>query len=77
MLDPLSLNESNPWKTWFAHVDLRATIRQDVERTFPDMGYFEDEQVRRIMGTALFLWAVENPEVGYRQVSGTGWRWGG
>jgi len=31
--NPLSLHEDNPWKEWFASVDLRRTIRQDVERT--------------------------------------------
>ncbi|KAE8543086.1 hypothetical protein D1P53_000573 [Cryptococcus gattii VGV] len=42
--DPLSLSTSSPWKTWFAHTELRATIRQDVERTFPDMSYFQLER---------------------------------
>lgn len=67
--DPLSLDTTSPWKTWFAHLELRGTIRQDVERTFPDMEYFMDEGVRKSMVACLFLWSVENPEVGYRQVS--------
>ncbi|AAW46174.2 conserved hypothetical protein [Cryptococcus deneoformans JEC21] len=65
--DPLSLSTSSPWKTWFAHTELRATIRQDVERTFPDMPYFQLERVQRCMTTALFIFAVLNPDVGYRQ----------
>ncbi|AFR98072.1 TBC1 domain family member 5 [Cryptococcus neoformans C23] len=65
--DPLSLSTSSPWKTWFAHTELRATIRQDVERTFPDMSYFQLERVQRCMATALFIFAVLNPDVGYRQ----------
>lgn len=60
---------TSPWKTWFSHLELRATIRQDVERTFPDMGYFTLDRVRVGMVTALFLFAVLNPDVGYRQVS--------
>ncbi|KJE05733.1 TBC1 domain family member 5 [Cryptococcus gattii NT-10] len=65
--DPLSLSTSSPWKTWFAHTELRATIRQDVERTFPDMSYFQFERVQKCMTTALFIFAVLNPDVGYRQ----------
>lgn len=66
--DPLSTEEDSPWRTWFAHLELRATIRQDVDRTFPDMPYFADEEVRRSLTTLLFLFAVLNPDVGYRQV---------
>ncbi|WVR03439.1 hypothetical protein IAU60_000430 [Kwoniella sp. DSM 27419] len=65
--DPLSLSTSSPWKTWFAHVELRATIAQDVERTFPDMPYFTLPRVRKCLTTSLFLYAVLNPDVGYRQ----------
>ncbi|KAG5646642.1 hypothetical protein DXG03_002632 [Asterophora parasitica] len=31
--NPLSLHNENPWKLWFASVELRKTIMQDVERT--------------------------------------------
>nr|ODN86624.1 TBC1 domain family member 5 [Cryptococcus depauperatus CBS 7841] len=65
--DPLSLSTSSPWNTWFAHTELRAMIRKDVERTFPDMPYFQLERVQRCMTTALFLFSVLNPDVGYRQ----------
>ncbi|WRT63648.1 uncharacterized protein IL334_000571 [Kwoniella shivajii] len=65
--DPLSLDSSSPWKTWFAHVDLRSTISQDVERTFPDIPYFQSPKVRRCLTTSLFLFSVLNPDVGYRQ----------
>ena len=67
--DPLSLDEQSPWKTWYAHLDLRKVIMQDVDRTFPDIPYFTLERVRRSMVTMLFLFAVLNPDVGYRQVS--------
>ncbi|WWC58047.1 uncharacterized protein I303_100582 [Kwoniella dejecticola CBS 10117] len=65
--DPLSLDSSSPWKTWFAHVDLRSTISQDVERTFPDIPYFQLPRVRKSLVTSLFLFSVLNPDVGYRQ----------
>ena len=48
---------------------MRNTIRQDVERTFPDMDYFTSEAVRKSLVTILFLWSMLNPDVGYRQVS--------
>lgn len=67
--DPLSLDGDSPWKTWFAHEELRATIRQDVDRTFPDISYFRLERVKRSMTSVLFIWSVLNPDVGYRQVS--------
>ncbi|WWC85741.1 uncharacterized protein L201_000607 [Kwoniella dendrophila CBS 6074] len=65
--DPLSLDSSSPWKTWFKHVELRATILQDVERTFPDIPYFQLPRVRKCLTTSLFLYSVLNPDVGYRQ----------
>ncbi|KAK8845414.1 hypothetical protein IAR55_006127 [Kwoniella newhampshirensis] len=65
--DPLSLSQSSPWNTWFAHLDLRSTIAQDVQRTFPDIPYFQLERVKRCLTTSLFLFAVLNPDVGYRQ----------
>lgn len=32
--NPLSLEESNPWKSWFEDLELRRMIRQDVQRTW-------------------------------------------
>ena len=66
--DPLSLESGSPWKVWFAHQELRGTIRQDVDRTFPDMEYFTIERVRKCMVSILFLYSILNPDVGYRQV---------
>jgi TBC1 domain family protein 5 len=40
-----------------------------VERTFPDIPYFRIEKVRTALTTALFMFSVMNPDVGYRQVS--------
>ncbi|KAJ9113622.1 hypothetical protein QFC22_005930 [Naganishia vaughanmartiniae] len=65
--DPLNLGETNPWQTWFAQTELRAIIDRDVERTFPDIPYFTDPYVRKVLRTILFLWAVENPDIKYRQ----------
>lgn len=32
--NPLSLDENSGWREWFKSVELRATIKQDVERTY-------------------------------------------
>ncbi|KAG1756495.1 rab-GTPase-TBC domain-containing protein [Suillus paluster] len=65
--NPLSLHDENPWREWFAAVDLRKTIQQDVERTFPDIGYFRDEDVQQQLTNILFLYAVMHPDIEYRQ----------
>ncbi|KAI0247048.1 rab-GTPase-TBC domain-containing protein [Lactifluus subvellereus] len=65
--NPLSLHDENPWNEWFAAVELRKTIAQDVERTFPDIGYFRAPEVQSQLASILFLYAVLHPDVGYRQ----------
>ncbi|OAX37042.1 RabGAP/TBC [Rhizopogon vinicolor AM-OR11-026] len=65
--NPLSLHDENPWRDWFAAVDLRKTIQQDVERTFPDIGYFRDEDVQQELTNILFLYAAMHPAIEYRQ----------
>ncbi|KAG8885225.1 hypothetical protein FRB98_001907 [Tulasnella sp. 332] len=65
--NPLSLDEKNPWQEWFTAMDLRRTIAQDVERTFPDLLYFRQPHVQNALTTILFLHCSENPQIGYRQ----------
>ncbi|KAF8077999.1 rab-GTPase-TBC domain-containing protein [Lyophyllum atratum] len=65
--NPLSLHNENPWKIWFASVDLRKTILQDVERTFPDIAFFREREVQVQLTNILFLYSVMNPCIGYRQ----------
>ncbi|KAF8136682.1 RabGAP TBC [Boletus edulis] len=67
MNNPLSLHDENPWRAWFAAVDLRKTIQQDVERTFPDMGYFRNQDVQHQLTNVLFLYCQMHPDIGYRQ----------
>ncbi|KAJ1310134.1 hypothetical protein OPQ81_006879 [Rhizoctonia solani] len=62
--NPLSLDESNPWKDYFASLELRKTIQKDVERTFPDVDYFrahEGISYRQGMHELLapVLWALD------------------
>ncbi|KAL0946980.1 hypothetical protein HGRIS_013129 [Hohenbuehelia grisea] len=65
--NPLSLHNDNPWNEWFASVELRRTILQDVERTFPEMAYFRRPDVQNHLTNILFLYSVMNPLIGYRQ----------
>ncbi|KAG9032142.1 hypothetical protein FRB95_001849 [Tulasnella sp. JGI-2019a] len=65
--NPLSLDEKNPWQEWFTAMELRRTIAQDVERTFPDMLYFRQPHVQNALTTILFLHCSQHPQIGYRQ----------
>lgn len=65
--NPLSLDSSNPWHAYFSALDSRNTIRQDVERTFPELSYFRSVAVQNEMTHILFLHVSERENVGYRQ----------
>ncbi|KAI0373274.1 hypothetical protein BV20DRAFT_1104130 [Pilatotrama ljubarskyi] len=65
--NPLSLHDENPWREWFASMELRKTILQDVERTFPDIAYFRDAEVQAELTNVLFLYSTMHPDIGYRQ----------
>lgn len=67
MNNPLSLHDKNPWTEWFASMELRKTIAQDVERTFPEIDFFRDTDVQTHLTDILFLYCTTNPEIGYRQ----------
>ncbi|KAL1707767.1 rab-GTPase-TBC domain-containing protein [Schizophyllum commune] len=67
MNNPLSLHDKNPWTEWFAAMELRKTIAQDVERTFPEIDFFRDADVQTHLTDILFLYCATNPEIGYRQ----------
>ncbi|KAF8902090.1 rab-GTPase-TBC domain-containing protein [Gymnopilus junonius] len=67
MINPLSLHNENPWNEWFAGVELRKVIFQDVERTFPDIPFFRESNVQAELTNILFLYSVTNPSIGYRQ----------
>ncbi|KAG8745299.1 hypothetical protein FRC10_008315 [Ceratobasidium sp. 414] len=65
--NPLSLDESNPWRDYFASLDLRKTIAKDVERTFPDIAYFRSENTQRMLADVLFVYTKTHEGVSYRQ----------
>ncbi|BGP01268.1 Rab-GTPase-TBC domain-domain containing protein [Rhodotorula toruloides] len=65
--NPLGLDEENPWQAWFEDLDLRKMIRQDVQRTFPEVDYFRQAATQDRLTDILFIWCKLSPEIGYRQ----------
>ncbi|XP_019364227.1 PREDICTED: TBC1 domain family member 5 isoform X3 [Gavialis gangeticus] len=65
--NPLSQDEGSLWNKFFQDKELRAMIEQDVTRTFPEMQYFQQENVRRILTDVLFCYARENEQLLYKQ----------
>ncbi|CAE6393024.1 unnamed protein product [Rhizoctonia solani] len=65
--NPLSLDESNPWKEYFASLELRKTIQKDVERTFPDVEYFRSARAQRMLADILFVYSRAHEGISYRQ----------
>ncbi|GAA6021314.1 hypothetical protein JCM10207_002694 [Rhodosporidiobolus poonsookiae] len=67
MNNPLGLEEDNPWQSWFADLELRKTIRQDVLRTFPEVDYFRLATTQDRLTNLLFIFCKLTPQIGYRQ----------
>ncbi|GEM06910.1 TBC domain protein, Rab GTPase activator [Rhodotorula toruloides] len=65
--NPLGLDDENPWQAWFEDLDLRKMIRQDVQRTFPEIDYFRQVTTQDRLTDILFIWCKLTPEIGYRQ----------
>ncbi|CAO3640253.1 unnamed protein product [Mucor hiemalis] len=65
--NPLALNDSNPWQQFFADSEIRKVIRQDVERTFPDVDFFREDEVQQRLTDILFIYCKLNLDVSYRQ----------
>ncbi|GAA5934133.1 uncharacterized protein JCM15063_000563 [Sporobolomyces koalae] len=65
--NPLGLEDDNPWQSWFADLELRKTIRQDVQRTFPEIDYFRLASTQNRMTDLLFIYTKLTPDIGYRQ----------
>ncbi|VDM67756.1 unnamed protein product, partial [Strongylus vulgaris] len=52
---------------YFADHDLRDLISKDVGRTFPELEFFQQEHIRRMMCDILLIYAKENSYVSYKQ----------
>ena len=42
-------------------------INLDLSRTFKELSLFHDEKITNILSHILYLWSLENPDVGYQQ----------
>lgn len=65
--NPLSQDEGSLWNKFFQDKELRLMIEQDVTRTFPEMQFFRQENVRKILTDVLFCYARENEQLLYKQ----------
>ncbi|KAM5157009.1 TBC1 domain family member 5 isoform 1-T2 [Mantella aurantiaca] len=65
--NPLSQDEGSLWNKFFQDKELRAMVDQDVKRTFPEMQFFQQENVRNILTDILFCYARENEHLLYKQ----------
>ncbi|XP_037120524.1 TBC1 domain family member 5 isoform X2 [Syngnathus acus] len=65
--NPLSQDEESPWNKFFQDKELKGMIKQDVLRTFPEIRYFQDEDVRTKLTDILFCYARENEQLLYKQ----------
>ncbi|KAM4028826.1 TBC1 domain family member 5 isoform 1-T2 [Anomaloglossus baeobatrachus] len=65
--NPLSQDEGSLWNKFFQDKELRAMVDQDVKRTFPEMQFFQQEDVRIILTDVLFCYARENEHLLYKQ----------
>ncbi|XP_030267541.1 TBC1 domain family member 5 isoform X2 [Sparus aurata] len=65
--NPLSQDEGSLWNKFFQDKELKGMIKQDVMRTFPEIRYFQDEDVRTKLTDILFCYARENEQLLYKQ----------
>uniref|UniRef100_A0A9J7Z6P6 TBC1 domain family member 5 n=2 Tax=Cyprinus carpio TaxID=7962 RepID=A0A9J7Z6P6_CYPCA len=65
--NPLSQDEGSLWNKFFQDKELRSMIKQDVLRTFPEMVFFQEEDVRTKLTDILFCYARENEQLLYKQ----------
>uniref|UniRef100_A0A183GVU7 Rab-GAP TBC domain-containing protein n=1 Tax=Heligmosomoides polygyrus TaxID=6339 RepID=A0A183GVU7_HELPZ len=65
--NPLDQTDHNPWQQYFADHELRDIILKDVGRTFPELEFFQQEHIRRMMCDILLIYAKEYPFVSYKQ----------
>ncbi|XP_034517921.1 TBC1 domain family member 5 isoform X6 [Ailuropoda melanoleuca] len=62
-----NIKEISLWNKFFQDKELRSMIEQDVKRTFPEMQFFQQENVRKILTDVLFCYARENEQLLYKQ----------
>ena len=65
--NPLSQASSNPWNAFYEDQELKSTIMLDIDRTYQDRELFQQKFVKDLMVNVLFVWAKNNPDLGYKQ----------
>nr|XP_033950443.1 LOW QUALITY PROTEIN: TBC1 domain family member 5 [Pseudochaenichthys georgianus] len=65
--NPLSQDEGSLWNRFFQDKELKGMIKQDVLRTFPEIRYFQNGDVRTMLTDILFCFARENEQLLYKQ----------
>ncbi|EGG13897.1 TBC1 domain family member 5 like protein [Cavenderia fasciculata] len=67
VFDPLSNDENSPWNKFFRNQERQKTITLDIERTYQDFEFFQDQQTKDIMLRILFIYSTSTPDISYRQ----------
>jgi TBC1 domain family protein 5 len=52
---------------FFQNVELEREINQDIDRTYPEHEFFQQQSVKDIMLRILFIYARQNPQLSYKQ----------
>ncbi|KAJ8036351.1 TBC1 domain family member 5 [Holothuria leucospilota] len=65
--NPLCQSEDSPWQRFFQDKRNKQDIQQDVTRCFPEIAFFQKQQVQDMLLNILFCYAKENPETSYKQ----------
>ncbi|KAI4817441.1 hypothetical protein KUCAC02_010842 [Chaenocephalus aceratus] len=60
-------DEGSLWNRFFQDKELKGMIKQDVLRTFPEIRYFQNGDVRTMLTDILFCFARENEQLLYKQ----------
>ncbi|XP_015777527.1 PREDICTED: TBC1 domain family member 5-like [Acropora digitifera] len=67
VFNPLSQDETSPWKQYFIDNELKSTIKQDLDRLFPEIEFFQQSKVKEMMLNILFCHAKKNEALSYKQ----------
>ncbi|CAI4230361.1 unnamed protein product [Auanema sp. JU1783] len=65
--NPLTQTDQNPWQKYFEDHDLRDIISKDVMRTFPEISFFQQANIRESMSEILIVYAKQHPYISYKQ----------
>jgi Rab-GTPase-TBC domain len=64
---PLATHTQSKWAQFHRDAELQRELRQDIERTYPGNEFFERSDIQSLMLRVLFVYAKQNPQLGYKQ----------